>query len=181
MAEQKPSAIYLKDYTVPNFLIDKTELTFDLDETQTIVTSRLHLRRNPESKVQTSALVLDGGEDVKLIGVAIDDYALPEQEYTIKDDKLIITATPNEFVLTCETMIEPQNNTKLEGLYRSSSMFCTQCEAEGFRHITYYLDRPDVMSIFTTTIIGDELCVGAILCNLTTLNGDNPVGLLYGG
>ena len=165
MAEQKPSAIYLKDYTVPNFLIDKTELTFDLDETQTIVTSRLHLHRNPESKVQTSALVLDGGEDVKLIGVAIDDYALPEQEYTIKDDKLIITATPNEFVLTCETMIEPQNNTKLEGLYRSSSMFCTQCEAEGFRHITYYLDRPDVMSIFTTTIIGDETRYPVMLSN----------------
>ena len=165
MAEQQPSAIFLKDYTVPNFLIDKTELTFDLDETQTIVTSRLHLRRNPESEARTSPLELNGGEDVKLIGVAIDDYTLPKAEYAIKDDKLVITATPEEFILTCETLIEPQNNTKLEGLYRSSSMFCTQCEAEGFRHITYYLDRPDVMSVFTTTIIADESRYPVMLSN----------------
>lgn len=165
MSEQSPSAIYLKDYKVPEFLIDKTELTFDLDETQTIVTSRLHLRRNPESKSATAPLVLDGGEDVKLIGVAIDTYELPKEEYSLVNDKLVITATPNEFVLTCETLIEPQNNTRLEGLYRSSSMFCTQCEAEGFRHITYYLDRPDVMSVFTTTIIGDESKYPVMLSN----------------
>ncbi|MFD1383773.1 aminopeptidase N [Rhodanobacter aciditrophus] len=165
MSEQNPSAIYLKDYKVPEFLIDKTELTFDLDETQTIVTSRLHLRRNPESNSATAPLVLDGGEDVKLIGVAIDTYELPKEEYSLVNDKLIITATPNEFILTCETLIEPQNNTKLEGLYRSSSMFCTQCEAEGFRHITYYLDRPDVMSVFTTTIIGDESKYPVMLSN----------------
>ncbi|MBM6550242.1 aminopeptidase N [Marinomonas ostreistagni] len=165
MAEQQPAAIYLKDYQVPNFLIDKTELTFDLDETQTIVTSRLHIRRNPDSDQQTSALVLDGGEDVTLIAVAIDGYTLPKEEYRFQDDKLVITATPESFVLTCETLIEPQNNTRLEGLYRSSSMFCTQCEAEGFRHITYYLDRPDVMSVFTTTIIADANRYPVMLSN----------------
>lgn len=165
MKESQPSAIYLKDYKVPPFLIDKTELTFDLDEATTIVTSRLHMRRNPAFGKSTAPLVLDGGEDVKLIGVAMDDYALPPEEYRISEDKLIITATADQFILTCETLIEPQNNTRLEGLYRSSSMFCTQCEAEGFRHITYYLDRPDVMSVFTTTIIADESRYPVMLSN----------------
>ncbi len=165
MKESQPSTIYLKDYKVPPFLIDKTELTFDLDETTTVVTSRLHMRRNPASGKSTEPLVLDGGEDVKLIGLAMDDYALPPEEYRISEGKLIITATADEFVLTCETLIEPQNNTRLEGLYRSSSMFCTQCEAEGFRHITYYLDRPDVMSVFTTTIIADEARYPVMLSN----------------
>ncbi|MBR7888496.1 aminopeptidase N [Marinomonas sp. A79] len=165
MKESQPSAIHLKDYTVPAFLIDKTELTFDLDESTTVVTSRLHMRRNPAFGKSTAPLVLDGGEDVKLIGVAMDDYPLPPEEYRVSEDKLIITATADEFVLTCETLIEPQNNTKLEGLYRSSSMFCTQCEAEGFRHITFYLDRPDVMSVFTTTIIADEARYPVMLSN----------------
>jgi len=165
MKESQPSAILLKDYKVPPFLIDKTELTFDLDETSTVVTSHLHMRRNPACGKSTQPLVLDGGEDVKLIGVAMDGYALPSEEYRLVDDKLIITATADAFVLTCETLIEPQNNTRLEGLYRSSSMFCTQCEAEGFRHITYYLDRPDVMSVFTTTIIADESRYPVMLSN----------------
>lgn len=165
MKESQPSAIFLKDYKVPPFLIDKTELTFDLEEATTIVTSRLHMRRNPAFGKSTAPLVLDGGEDVKLIGVAMDNYSLPPEEYRVSEDKLIITATADKFVLTCETLIEPQNNTRLEGLYRSSSMFCTQCEAEGFRHITYYLDRPDVMSVFTTTIIADESRYPVMLSN----------------
>jgi aminopeptidase N len=165
MKDAQPAAIHLKDYKVPPFLIDKTELTFDLDESVTIVTSRLHMRRNPASKQANAPLVLDGGEDVKLVAVAIDDYQLPDAEYRLHEQKLIITATPDNFILTCETLIEPQNNTRLEGLYRSSSMFCTQCEAEGFRHITYYLDRPDVMSVFTTKIIADASIYPVMLAN----------------
>lgn len=165
MKDAQPAAIHLKDYKVPPFLIDKTELTFDLDESITIVTSRLHMRRNPASRQGNAPLVLDGGEDVKLVAVAIDDYQLPDAEYRLHEQKLIITATPDNFILTCETLIEPQNNTRLEGLYRSSSMFCTQCEAEGFRHITYYLDRPDVMSVFTTTIIADASIYPVMLAN----------------
>lgn len=165
MKESQPAAIYLKDYKVPPYLIDKTELTFDLDESVTIVTSRLHMRRNPAGGKSTEPLILDGGPDVKLIALAMDDYQLPPEEYRLINDKLIITATADEFVLTCETLIEPQNNTRLEGLYRSSSMFCTQCEAEGFRHITYYLDRPDVMSVFSTTIIADGQRYPVLLSN----------------
>ncbi|MFT2111358.1 aminopeptidase N [Marinomonas sp. 2405UD68-3] len=165
MKDGQPSAIYLKDYQVPAFLIDKTELVFDLDESVTVVTSHLHMRRNPESKHKTAPLILDGGEDVKLIAIAMDHYQLPSEEYCLTDNQIIITATADEFILTCETLIEPQNNTRLEGLYRSSSMFCTQCEAEGFRHITYYLDRPDVMSVFTTTIIANADDYPVLLSN----------------
>jgi len=165
MKEAQPAAIHLKDYKVPPFLIDKTELIFDLDDSVTIVTSHLHMRRNPASKEGNAPLVLDGGEDVKLVAIAIDDYQLPEAEYRLHNKQLIITATPDKFVLTCETLIEPQNNTRLEGLYRSSSMFCTQCEAEGFRHITYYLDRPDVMSVFTTRIEADAEKYPTMLAN----------------
>ncbi len=165
MKDGQPSAIYLKDYQVPAFLIDKTELVFDLDDSVTVVTSHLHMRRNPESKHKTAPLVLDGGEDVKLVAIAMDHYLLPPEEYRLVDNQIVITATADEFVLTCETLIEPQNNTRLEGLYRSSSMFCTQCEAEGFRHITYYLDRPDVMSVFTTTIIADADKYPVLLSN----------------
>lgn len=165
MKDSQPASIYLKDYQVPAFLIDKTELTFELEESFTIVTSRLHMRRNPESLRRTEPLILDGGEDVQLVAIAMDDYVLPKQEYRRVDDKLIITATADRFILTCETLIEPQNNTRLEGLYRSSTMFCTQCEAEGFRHITFYLDRPDVMSVFTTTIIADGEKYPVLLSN----------------
>ena len=165
MENAQPTAIHLKDYKVPPFLIDKTELTFELDPYATTVTARLSMRRNPDSNESNTPLVLNGGEDLKLIAVAIDDYQLPAAEYRIKGNDLVITATPNNFLLTVETLIDPQNNTRLEGLYRSSSMFCTQCEAEGFRHITYYLDRPDVMSIFTTIIIGDEQEYPVMLSN----------------
>ncbi|TDO96834.1 aminopeptidase N [Marinomonas balearica] len=165
MKDSSPSAIYLKDYTVPDFLIDKTELTFELEEANVLVTSRLHMRRNALSSDKVASLVLDGGDEMKLIGVAIDNVSLSADEYQITNQSLEIFSAPNEFVLTCETLVEPQNNTRLEGLYRSSSMFCTQCEAEGFRHITYYLDRPDVMSVFTTTIIGDEEKYPVMLSN----------------
>ncbi|ADZ91301.1 aminopeptidase N [Marinomonas mediterranea] len=165
MKESSPSAIYLKDYQVPNFLIDKTELTFELDEASVVVTARLHMRRNSASNDQSASLALDGGEDMKLIGVAIDNNPLASKDYQLTSQQLEIFTVPDEFVLTCETLIEPQNNTRLEGLYRSSSMFCTQCEAEGFRHITYYLDRPDVMSVFTTTIIADENKYPVMLSN----------------
>ncbi|TBR37852.1 aminopeptidase N [Marinomonas agarivorans] len=162
---QQPSTIYLKDYQVPPFLIDKTDLVFDLSATATSVTATLSMRRNPEFPDTTTPLVLHGGDEVKLIAVAIDDYQLPEAEYSLVDHDLVVTATPDVFTLTIETLINPQANTRLEGLYRSSSMFCTQCEAEGFRHITYYLDRPDVMSIFTTKIIAEQGAYPVMLAN----------------
>lgn len=165
MNDIQPSAIYLKDYQVSPFLIDKTDLVFELEPSATSVTATLSMRRNPDFDDATTPLVLNGGEDVQLIAVAIDDYQLPEAEYRLIDNNLVITATPDAFQITIETLINPQANTRLEGLYRSSSMFCTQCEAEGFRHITYYLDRPDVMSVFTTKIIAEQQSYPILLSN----------------
>jgi aminopeptidase N len=160
MRDAQPGAIYLKDYQPPAYLIDQTELHFELHEDYTLVSSRLHLRRNTHTGPET-ALQLHG-EGLELLAVTLDGRALGEgagegngHHYTLVEDSLEIQGVPAEFVLECRNRIRPQENTSLEGLYKSHTMFCTQCEAHGFRKITYYLDRPDVMSVFTVTIEAD--------------------------
>jgi aminopeptidase N len=152
--EQAPQAIYLKDYTVPDYLIAKTELHVDIYDGYTLVTSNLSLRANPEAK-PVSQLRLHG-TDLELISLAINGNALAESSYEFSEETLTIKHTPAQFLLTSVTKIYPEKNTSLEGLYKSRTMYCTQCEAEGFRKITYYLDRPDVMSEFTTTVVADK-------------------------
>lgn len=152
--EQAPQAIYLKDYTVPDYLITKTELHVDIYDGHTIVTSNLSLRANPAAK-NVSQLKLHGS-DLELISLAINDKTLTESAYEFGEESLTINNTPAQFLLTVVTKIYPEKNTSLEGLYKSRTMYCTQCEAEGFRKITYYLDRPDVMSEFTTTVVADK-------------------------
>jgi aminopeptidase N len=163
MRDAQPSTIYLKDYQPPAFLIDKTELRFDLQESETLVQSRLHLRRNPAA-VSGTALVLHGCE-LELLSLAIDGTALSPSDWQQNGEQLSLNNVPDSFVLECETRIFPQNNTSLEGLYKSSGMFCTQCEAEGFRKISYYLDRPDVMSVFTVEIIAEKSLYPVLLSN----------------
>jgi len=163
MKDAHPQAIFLKDYQVPDFLIDKTDLTFDLRADVTEVRSRLFIKRNPDANTQ-AALVLNG-QQLRLVSLAIGDRLLGEDDYHCDENTLTITHVPDEFELSCTTHIDPDNNTSLEGLYRSSDMYCTQCEAEGFRKITYYLDRPDVMSEFTTTIIADRQAYPLLLSN----------------
>ena len=177
MRDSQPGTVYLKDYRVPDYLIDKTELFFILQEDKTQVKSRLHIRRNPESSGQDPvALVLDG-EQMQLLTVAIDDAVLSQSSYTVTNDSLTISEVPDAFVFECTTEIKPQDNTSLEGLYKSRSMFCTQCEAQGFRKITYYLDRPDVMSVFTTTITADKQHYPLLLSNGNSIqSGDNDDG-----
>lgn len=153
--------IYLKNYQAPDFFIEKTELTFDLSKPLTTVTSRLYIKRNGEHQ---NALVLDG-EQLTLLSVTIDGKKLSEKDYQINDTSLSLPTLAKQFVLEIDVEIDPDNNTALEGLYRSSNMYCTQCEAEGFRKITYYLDRPDVMSVFTTTIIADGKINPVMLSN----------------
>ncbi|RZA07617.1 MAG: aminopeptidase N, partial [Moraxellaceae bacterium] len=152
--EQAPQAIHLKDYTVPDYLITKTELHVDIYDGYTLVTSNLSLRANPAAK-HVSQLRLHG-TDLELISLSINGNALPENAYEFGEESLTINNTPTQFLLTCITKIYPEKNTSLEGLYKSLTMYCTQCEAEGFRKITYYLDRPDVMSEFTTTLVADK-------------------------
>ena len=154
MKDAQPRVIYLKDYFLPNYNINETHLYFDLGEENTRVKSRLMMELNELSDDKSSELLLYG-VDLDLISIAIDGRKLRGDEYKVEDGTLKIDEVPARFELTCETLIEPQKNTSLEGLYKSHTMFCTQCEAEGFRKITYYLDRPDVMSVFTTTIVAD--------------------------
>ena len=168
MKDSQSKAILLRDYKAPNFLIDETVLKFDLFETYAIVDSTLQISRNFEG---IDELVLDG-QELELLNLEIEEVPLPEESYAVTDSTLtirnlskIIGRSPENFTLRCVTRIEPQNNTALEGLYKSKKMFCTQCEAEGFRRITYYLDRPDVMSKFTTTIIADKAAYPTLLSN----------------
>ncbi len=155
--------VFLKDYKAPDFHIDKTELNFQLGELATIVTSRLMMRRSAGADPE-APLVLDG-QDLELKGVILDGQYLTESQYVVDEDTLTIPSVPDRFELQCTTLVKPQENTSLEGLYKSNNMFCTQCEAEGFRKITYYLDRPDVMSEFTTTILADKNKYPVLLSN----------------
>ncbi len=167
MRDANVKTIYLKDYTVPDYLIDNVALNFSLDEENTTVISRLTLIRNPASQSMETALVL-AGEKLTLLRVVLnDDIELTEQQYLQTEDSLIIHNVPQQhsFVLTIENSINPKANTALEGLYLSNGMLCTQCEAEGFRKITYFLDRPDVMTRFTTTLIGDKDRYPVLLSN----------------
>lgn len=163
-AQRQPSAIYLKDYRVPPYLIDKTELHVDLHEDLARVTTHLLLRRNPAATSATGNLVLDGS-DMHLQSISIDGRLLTDSEYVLDEEHLELSSPPEQFELQTVVEIKPQLNTSLEGLYKSRTMFCTQCEAEGFRKITYYLDRPDVMSEFTTTIVADKKCYPILLSN----------------
>ncbi|WP_456269975.1 aminopeptidase N [Kushneria sp. AK178] len=161
MAE--PQAIYLSDYRPPAYTVEKTELTFDLDASATRVRARLHVQRHPEHDAQAPLTLYGHGLTTERI--AIDGQALLENEYRIEDEQLVIDRVPGAFVLDTEVVIDPANNTALEGLYVSGPMFCTQCEPEGFRRITWYPDRPDVMAVFTTTVIGDQKQQPVLLSN----------------
>lgn len=160
-----PKPVYLKDYQPPRYFIDKTELTFKLFEGYTQVFSRLHLRRNPALATPPTTLRLDGGDQLVLKSLRLNERELTSDEFESGDSYLEFDAPFDQFVLDIETEIKPQLNTRLEGLYLSNGMFCTQCEAEGFRHISYYLDRPDVMSKFTTRIEADQKTYPLLLSN----------------
>jgi aminopeptidase N len=154
--------IYLKDYQPADFLIDQVDLTFELEESFTRVRSVLQLKKNASS--DASSLVLMG-ECLELGEVKLDEVLLDSNAYKVDDTTLTIFDVPVSFSLEIETLIKPQENFSLEGLYKSSGNYCTQCEAEGFRKITYFLDRPDVMTLFTTTIIADKKKYPVLLSN----------------
>ncbi len=164
MKEGQPQVVYLKDYTPPNYLIDEVRLDFDLGEEVTKVTSQLQLRRNPDYAGDNTSLELHG-EELELRSIELDGSRLSAGQYIQSDEMLLVTNVPEKFCLTVETHITPQNNTSLEGLYKSSGNFCTQCEAQGFRKITYFLDRPDVMSKYTVRIQADKKRYPVLLSN----------------
>ncbi|MDH1212106.1 aminopeptidase N [Pseudomonas chengduensis] len=164
MRTEQSKTIYLKDYQVPDYLIDETHLTFELFEDHSLVHAQLVMRRNPEAGGGLPKLVLDG-QQLELLHLKLDDRELGEDDYTLTDSHLTLQPTQERFVVDSSVRIHPESNTALEGLYKSGTMFCTQCEAEGFRKITFYLDRPDVMSTFTTTVSAEQHAYPVLLSN----------------
>ncbi len=168
MKEAQPRAIQLKDYRPPDYLVETVDLVFDLREEGTRVRAALTCSLNPAARARPAALRLDG-EGLAPIWLRLDGRELHADRYRIDAESLTLFEPPERFLLESEVEIAPEANTALEGLYRSGGMFCTQCEAEGFRRITWFLDRPDVMARFTTRIEAD-----AATCPVLLSNG-NPV------
>ncbi len=161
---KKHKTKYLKDYTPYSFYVSTIDLVFELDPEKTRVVSCLRLQRNEQSNSKAPGIKLNG-EHLDLVSVKLDEKILPPENYTYDGSILHIPKVSDAFTLEIETIIAPEANTALEGLYRSSGNYCTQCEAEGFRRITCYPDRPDVMAVFTTTIIADSDTCPVMLSN----------------
>jgi aminopeptidase N len=174
MRDARPAPIFLKDYRPPAFHIDTTALHFDLHEDHALVSSVLAFRRSASAEAD-EALVLNG-QELELLDLAIDGRPLAAGEYELDGESLCIPGVPDNFELRCVTRIHPQRNTSLEGLYKSRAMFCTQCEAEGFRKITYYLDRPDVMSTYNVSIEADLSRYPVLLSNGNQIASEQLAG-----
>jgi aminopeptidase N len=167
--------IRLKDYRQPDWLVETVSLDVSLHPTATKVRARLALKPNPQ--VPAAPLVFDG-DGLSLVSLKIDGVAPGVDSYLVSPDQLTIPQPPNKpFTLEVETLVDPSANTQLSGLYRSSGTFCTQCEAEGFRRITYFPDRPDVMAVYTTRIEAEKAQAPVLLSNGNlTETGDLPGG-----
>jgi len=161
MREGAPKTIYRKDYKAPDFLIDSVELAFDIFDGRTRVASKLTIQRNGKNH---APLVLDG-ESLEIVSLVINGRALSADEYRYANGKLTIENVPDQVCFEAEVDIVPEENTSLEGLYRSRTMYCTQCEAEGYRKITFGLDRPDVLSTYTVSLTADKNTCPVLLSN----------------
>src|SRR5579859_6803767 len=160
-----PKPTRLADYRPPDFLIDTVDLVFDLGAAETRVAAHIMVRRNPAAATPGAPLRLDGDE-LELVRLALDGGPLAADQYRQEPDgALVVPQVPGSFALDIETRIIPERNTALSGLYISGGNFCTQCEPEGFRRITYFLDRPDVMARYTTTILADKARYPVLLSN----------------
>jgi aminopeptidase N len=164
MRTEQARPVRLKDYRPADWLVEAVELDVALDPTATRVRARLKLTPNPEASAP-APVVLDGDE-LHLASLTIDGEELDGQRYVATPDRLTIMQPPHRpFALDIETIIDPSANTQLMGLYRSGTTYCTQCEAEGFRRITYFPDRPDVMAVYTTRIEADKTQAPVLLAN----------------
>jgi aminopeptidase N len=164
MRTEQALPVRLEDYRPPDWLVETVELDVSLDPTATRVRARLALKPNPKAAAP-APLVLDGDE-LKLASLKLDGAPLAGELYSADPDRLTIAQPPQRpFRLEIETVLDPSANTKLMGLYRSRGTYCTQCEAEGFRRITYFPDRPDVMAVYTTRIEAEEADTPVLLAN----------------
>ena len=153
--------IYRRDYQSPDYQIKSVDLTFELGKSRTLVTAKMAIVRQADLPVP---LCLHG-DNLILKYIALDGETLVDEDYTATSDSLILSQVPAQFELTLTTQINPAENTTLMGLYHADDLFCTQCEAQGFRSIMYFLDRPDVMATYTTTIIADKTDYPVLLSN----------------
>ncbi|WP_157100783.1 aminopeptidase N [Rhodoplanes sp. Z2-YC6860] len=176
MRTEEHRPVRLSEYRPPDWLVETVDLDFKLHPTQTPVRATLKVKPNPAAGAP-APLVLDGDE-LSLISVKIDGQLLPTDRFTATPERLTIAQPPNRpFTLEIETLVDPKGNTQLSGLYQSSGNYCTQCEAEGFRRITYYPDRPDVMAVYTTRIEADKAEAPVLLSNGNLKeSGDLPGG-----
>lgn len=172
---KSPQPILLKNYKAPSFLIETVALTLDIFDDRTDVTSVLHLTRNPHGSTSELELM---GESMEFVSIKKDGRELTGKEFALSHDRLVVHAvTEQSFTLEIRNRIHPQKNTALEGFYQSGDILCTQCESEGFRKITYFLDRPDVMAKYTTTLIAEKHQYPLLLSNGNRVKtGDLPGG-----
>jgi aminopeptidase N len=168
----------LKDYVPPDWLVETVDLDVSLHPTATKVRATLLLKPNPDTA--SAPLVLDG-DDLKLVSLKVDGEAPRPDSYLVTADRLTIAQPPNRpFTLEIETLVDPTANTQLSGLFRTGGNYCTQCEAEGFRRITYFPDRPDVMAVYSTRIEADRADAPVLLSNGNLVDsGDLPGGRHY--
>lgn len=174
MLQTTPQTIRLADYTPPSFLIDTVHLDVDFQADCALVSARLMMRRNPLATAD-AALVLDG-EELELLSVSLDGVALSPEAYQLTANQLTLNHLPDAFRLDTVTRIHPDGNTQLSGLYRSANGYFTQCEAQGFRRITWFMDRPDVMSRYTVTIHADQAALPQLLSNGNPLDSGMEAG-----
>ncbi|GFE60555.1 aminopeptidase N [Geobacter sp. AOG2] len=176
MTESAHTTIHRHDYRPPDYTVDSIDLRFELGEDTTLVRSRLALRAAYDRSREERPLILDGHR-FALRSLRLDGVLLAPEAFHVSEETLFVPSVPAAFILEVETELRPQDNTYLEGLYRSGGMFCTQCEAQGFRSITYYPDRPDVLSVYTTTIIADPKRYPVLLSNGNPVDrGELPDG-----
>ncbi len=161
MRESQPKAILLKDYSPPSFLVGRVTLEVDIRAEDALVKATLAVKRNGASN---APLVLDG-EELELISVSLNSVALQPHQFKATDETLTIPDVPDAFTLETVTRIVPQKNTTLEGLYATKSGFVTQCEAQGFRRITWFIDRPDNLAVYTVTVRADRDKYPVLLSN----------------
>ena len=172
MAMKTPEKIYLKDYTPPAFFVDQADLTFDIKENHTQVTSSLQIRKNKAVADKNTSLVFDKGQ-FDIVSVVAGGMVLLPHEYEADDGIFKIAQTPDAFDLEITSILRPHENTSLEGLYKSGAVLCTQCEAQGFRKITPFPDRPDVMARYSCTIIADKTRYPVLLSNGNLVKSGN--------
>lgn len=165
MTQSKPQAIHLKDYAPSTYVIDNTDLLIALEPERTIVTNTIRVRLQEKMVDKSPDLVLQG-VGLELLALQLEGRELQEgSDYSLNENELRIHLPPRQFSLTVVTACNPKANTSLEGLYLSNGRFCTQCEAHGFRKLTYYLDRPDVLARFSTRIVADKQDYPVLLSN----------------